>query len=94
MMNVNVLQKNCIALLRNTIDLNFMTTATEKVENKSHLDLVQLAIFLVVELTYSYSNPTRVLYLWLIILLVRGNIPVDSDVLLVTDSVNLKIKSV
>jgi hypothetical protein len=34
-----------------------------------------------------------VLYLWLIIFLVRGDILVDSDVFLMTDFVNLKIKS-
>jgi hypothetical protein len=32
------------------------------------------------------------LYLWLIILLVRGDVPVDSETLLVIDFVNLKIK--
>jgi hypothetical protein len=35
-----------------------------------------------------------VLHLRLIILSVRGNVPVDSETLLVTDFVNLKIKSV
>jgi hypothetical protein len=34
-----------------------------------------------------------VLYLWLIILSVGGNVPVDSEALLVTDFMNLKIKS-
>jgi hypothetical protein len=33
-----------------------------------------------------------VLHLWLIIFLIGGNISVDSDVLLITDFVNLKIK--
>jgi hypothetical protein len=33
-----------------------------------------------------------VLYLWLIILSVGGNVSVDSETLLVTDFVNLKIK--
>jgi hypothetical protein len=33
-----------------------------------------------------------VLYLWLIILSVGGNIPVDNEALLVIDFVNLKIK--
>jgi hypothetical protein len=33
------------------------------------------------------------LYLWLIILSVGGDIPVDGDALLVTDFVNLKIKT-
>jgi hypothetical protein len=32
------------------------------------------------------------LYLWLIILSVGGDVPVDSDALLVTDFVNLNIK--
>jgi hypothetical protein len=32
------------------------------------------------------------LHLWLIIFLMGGNVSVDSDVLLVTDFVNLKIK--
>jgi hypothetical protein len=34
-----------------------------------------------------------VLYLWLIIFLVRGDVSVNSEMLLVTDFVNLKIKS-
>jgi hypothetical protein len=33
------------------------------------------------------------LYLWLIILSVGGNVPVDNEALLVTDFMNLKIKS-
>jgi hypothetical protein len=32
------------------------------------------------------------LYLWLIILSVRGDVPVDNEALLVTDFVNLNIK--
>jgi hypothetical protein len=32
------------------------------------------------------------LYLWLIILSVEGNVPVDSEAFLVTDFINLKIK--
>jgi hypothetical protein len=34
-----------------------------------------------------------VLYLWLIILSVGGDVTIDSETLLVTDFVNLKIKS-
>jgi hypothetical protein len=34
-----------------------------------------------------------VLYLWLIILSVGDDVPIDSEVLLVTDFVNIKIKS-
>jgi hypothetical protein len=34
-----------------------------------------------------------VLYLWLIILSVGGDVPIDSETLLVTDFMNLKIKS-
>jgi hypothetical protein len=50
--------------------------------------------FLVVELTYSASNPKfdMVLYLRLIILSVGGDVPVNNKTLLVTDFVNLKIK--
>jgi hypothetical protein len=33
------------------------------------------------------------LYLWLIILLVGDDVPIDSEMLLVTDFMNLKIKS-
>jgi hypothetical protein len=36
---------------------------------------------------------TLILYLWLIILLVGGDIPVNSEALLVTAFINLKIKS-
>jgi hypothetical protein len=43
-----------------------------------------------VELTHSDSNPR--LYLRLIILSIGGDVPVDSETLLVTDFVNLKIK--
>jgi hypothetical protein len=33
------------------------------------------------------------LYLWLIILLVRDDVPIDSEMSLITDFMNLKIKS-
>jgi hypothetical protein len=36
---------------------------------------------------------TWLLYLWLIILVLRGDVLIDNDALLVTDFVNLKIKS-
>jgi hypothetical protein len=52
--------------------------------------LAQLVRFLVVKLIYSDSNPR--LYLRLIILSVRDNVPDDSDAFLVTDFVNIKIK--
>jgi hypothetical protein len=51
--------------------------------------------FLVVESTHPDSNPRfdmGVTYLWLIILSVVGNFSVNSDTLLVTDFMNLKIK--
>jgi hypothetical protein len=56
--------------------------------------LAYLIRFLVVELTYSASNPKfdMVLYLRLIILSVGGDVHVDNKTLLVTDFVNLKIK--
>jgi hypothetical protein len=51
--------------------------------------------FLVVESTHPDSNPRfdmGVTYLWLIILSVVGNFSVNSETLLVTDFMNLKIK--
>jgi hypothetical protein len=56
--------------------------------------LAQLVRFIVVELTHlgSILRFDTILYLWLIILLVRGNIPIDSETLLMTDFINLKIK--
>jgi hypothetical protein len=51
--------------------------------------------FLVVEPTHPVSNPRfgmGVPYLWLIILSVVGDVPVDSKTFLVTNFVNLKIK--
>jgi hypothetical protein len=55
--------------------------------------LAQLVRFIVMELTQvQITDLTCVLYLWLIILLVGDDIPVDSESLLVTDFVNLKIK--
>jgi hypothetical protein len=51
----------------------------------SKVSLFQLIKFLVVELIYSDSSR-------LIILLVGDDIPVDSEALLVTNFVNLKIK--
>jgi hypothetical protein len=49
-----------------------------------------------VKLTHLSSNLIfdMVLHLWLFILLVGGDIPIDSETLLVIDFVNLKIKSV
>jgi hypothetical protein len=60
-----------------------------------HHHLVQLIRFLVVELTHSVLNPKfdMNLYLRLIILLVRDNVYIDSETLLVADFVNFKIKS-
>jgi hypothetical protein len=55
-----------------------------------------MVMFLVVELTHLSLNLSfgmSVTYLWLIILLVVVDVPVDSNVLLVTNFVNLKIKS-
>jgi hypothetical protein len=52
--------------------------------------LTQLVRFLVVELTH--PDLTWVLHLRLIILSVGGDVPIDSETLLVTDFVNLKIK--
>jgi hypothetical protein len=51
--------------------------------------------FLVVESTHPGSNPRfdmGVAYLWLIILSVVDNFSVNSETLLVTDFINLKIK--
>jgi hypothetical protein len=51
--------------------------------------------FLVVKPTHLVSNPRfgmGVLYLWLIILSVVGDVSVDSKTLLMTNFVNLKIK--
>jgi hypothetical protein len=58
------------------------------------VDLAQVVRFLVVKLNHQIQilDLTYVLYLWLIIFLVGGDIPVDNDELLVTDFVNLKIK--
>jgi hypothetical protein len=60
------------------------------------VSLAQLVRFLVVELIYPVSNSrfNMVLHLRLIILSVGGDVPVDSDTLLVTEFVNLKIKSI
>jgi hypothetical protein len=52
--------------------------------------LAQLVRFTVVELIL--LDLTWMLYLRLITLLVKGDVPVDSETLLVTDFVNLKIK--
>jgi hypothetical protein len=55
--------------------------------------LAQLVRFIVMELTQvQIIDLTCVLYLWLIILSVGGDVSVDSESLLVTDFVNLKIK--
>jgi hypothetical protein len=53
-----------------------------------------LVRFIVVELTHlgSILRFDTILYLWLIILLVRCDILIDNETLLVTDFVNLKIK--
>jgi hypothetical protein len=54
-----------------------------------------MVMFLVVELNHLSLNPSfgmSVTYLRLIILLVVADVPVDSNVLLVTNFVNLKIK--
>jgi hypothetical protein len=58
--------------------------------------LAQLVRFIVVELTHlgSILRFDTILYLWLIILLVRGDILIDNETLLVTDFVNLKIKPI
>jgi hypothetical protein len=51
--------------------------------------------FLIVEPTHPGLNhrfDIGVTYLWLIILSVIGNVPINSDVFLITDFVNLKIK--
>jgi hypothetical protein len=58
--------------------------------------LAQLVIFLLVKLTNSGSNFRfdMDVALRLIILSVIGDVPVDSDVLFMTDFVNLKIKPV
>jgi hypothetical protein len=51
----------------------------------------------VLEPTHPYSNPRfdmNVIYLWLIIFLVVGDISFDSETLLMIDFINLEIKSV
>jgi hypothetical protein len=56
--------------------------------------LAQLVRFLVVKLTYLDLNSkfNMMLHLWLIILSVKDNVSVDSETLLTTDFVDLKIK--
>jgi hypothetical protein len=54
--------------------------------------LSQLVRFLIVKLIY--LDLTWVLYLWLIILSVTGDVLIDNETLLVTNFVNFKIKPV
>jgi hypothetical protein len=58
------------------------------------VSLVQLIRFIVMKLIHQVQilNLTCVLHLRLIILSVGGDVPVDSEALLVTDFMNIKIK--